>query len=286
MAGQISQTCEHCHAPLVPSRTVAELGIDAVREQVRAKRLERVRIERNATVAVQRYAVRNPLWYVAGSWGAMLCLGAVGTTVSVLAEPTVNGVEGLLALWSAVLVFAAVVFAVVGVRRSRARRWRDALDRLAGQFHGARIEGLQDTVAWLNEWWAASWEDSELRVSGTVYGAALFAYGYPALVTVDPTAPGRYGNAYATVALAAWVPGVSDGSASAPPWTAEAESIRVWLNGAGFALHCAAGALAVRASAGVVRALQSRPEFALGLSSIISQLARLARAIGATAPGR
>ena len=283
VAGNVSQPCAHCHAPLVPSRTVAELGIDQVRAQARMARLAKVRAERTAYMAMYRWAVNDLLWVLTVPWIVLLGGTSIAMTVSWFTDPNASSTTpfaGLLFLWALTLALVGIVAAVVMWRRHRLARWRDAIGRLAGQFHGRAMEGAVATVAWLNAFWAAAWDPAELRPSRTHYGAAMVTDGYATLLVTDTTTP-RGAEAFVVLALAAWVPGLSDGTMSAVSESDEARSIATWLGRSGFVVERSEGGIIAHGDGSVRSALHRHPEFVMGLAPIIAQLARFAKAVGA-----
>jgi DNA-directed RNA polymerase subunit RPC12/RpoP len=280
--GRGVDTCAYCQASLMPSTTVMRQGLDAARLARRHAIMERHRQQRSAYARIHRHTGWSHL--VPYAWlillipvaGGMLVVGAARSVIA--GEPldpnvAVTGGIALAIMAGALLWWRA--------RRRRARLWQQVMADLAAQLRGRVLPPGAGVLEWLNAHWAGEVVPAHLRWSGLAVAAALDGGGYRTLVDVDPVTSNEQRTGRVLVLLAAWVPGVSDGTQAAPALSARAHEIVEWLRRAGFSCTIGEAGIALAAGEELRDSLRSNPAAAHGLAPVIMAAADLATAIGA-----
>jgi hypothetical protein len=279
--GRGVDTCAYCHASLMPSHTVMMQGLDAARLARRSAVMERHRQQRSAYASMHRYQTWSQLlpyvWLILAipvSGGMMIYTAAGMLLKGEPFDPAVAAMGG-----GVFVVMAGALLWWLG--RRRARLWQQAMADLAAQLHGRVLPRARGPLEWLNAHWAGEHMPGHLRWSGMAVAAALDGGGYRTLVDVDPVRSNEQRTGRVLVLLAAWVPGISDGTQSAPPLPGRAHTIMDWLQRAGFA--CSVGEAGIMLAAGdeLQRKLRRNPAAAHGLAPVIMAAADLAVALGA-----
>jgi DNA-directed RNA polymerase subunit RPC12/RpoP len=280
--GRGVDTCAYCHASLMPSHTVMMQGLDAARLARRRATMERHRQQRSAYARMHRYQTWSQLlpyvWLILAipvSGGMLIYTAARMLIAGEPFDPARAAMGG-----AAFAVMAGALLWWLG-RRRRARLWQQAMRDLAAQLHGQVLPRARGALEWLNAHWAGEHMPGYLRWSGMAVAAALDGGGYRTLVDVDPVRSNEQRTGRALVLLAAWVPGISDGTQGAPALAGSAQAIREWLARAGFS--CAIGEAGIMLEAGeaLQKKLRRNPAAAHGLAPVIMAAAELAGALGA-----
>jgi hypothetical protein len=279
--GQVVAACAYCKAALVPSQTVMQRGLDAARQAHRAARIERFRTERRGMADMMKMSAHG-LGYtlvVFGPMALMLLLAAIAFSVEMLSgeepfDPAIFGLWGM----AAALVGGLAVYVIH--HRSKKRAWHQAMGDLALQFRGTLITEIIGWVEWLNRYWPSEVPVSEIYKSSYGCAAALDAYGHPTLVLVDPTSMQNRVRRL-ELFVAAWIPGLSDGSGTAPEPTAHGGAARQWLREQGFAVSLCEAGLRLRADDATIQTLHRNPAAAHELAPVITAATTFAHAIGA-----
>ena len=273
-AGQVGERCRHCNAPMFPSPTMIAHALDAARDAARRASMERYRAERNAIRALRAMSAPSlVIWISLGMMGIPLLIGTAALTITKLTDDRPLQADGALSLgsmWALSIALVAVVMLVVRHRRRTAARFQTALEGLARELGGRTLDGVDGTVQWLNAFWCAPYEATQLMV-GRCYGAATAtSRGFPVLVEVDPIpiASSTY-VARVSIHLAA-----EFSSPYAPQGPLCDELAR-----AGFVVERNGAGLVARASDLCVRSLRKTPESITGLVRVVTSLTALAEAM-------
>jgi hypothetical protein len=284
-AGQSLETCRFCRAALVPAGAAIAGAVSHVEAAVRAAQLARFRAERRGSAALNNASSDRYLHYVlVGSLLPMTLGGAIFTLVQLVREPASADLGAVVALHGLAALNFAPMVAFYARERAIRRRWAAVLGDLAAQFRGRMLEGgVRGLVEWLNAYWAAPYELSHLRSSLLQTSVGLDACGYPALVDVDPARAIKTRKPRVHVVVAAAVPeAVAARQAPLPP---AAEAGCSWLAAAGFEVRLTRSGLLAIARPATVERLRRAPESAHMLSTVITTLAGVARAIRAAPVG-
>lgn len=280
-SGQALTRCTHCSAALVPSRTLMVRELDQVRAQARRATLERYRAERS-TMAMYMQRDMSPyvIYLVLGSFVPMVGIGTVAFTVQML-----RGEEpyspAIFLLWGLTLGLLGVIAGVYLVRRHRLELWRQAVSDLGAQFGGRPLDGLPGLVEWLNRCWAGPYRVERLKRGHLHQIAELRVLGYHALVEVMADSD-QHRRPRVLALIAAWVPGLSDGSQRRASLGPDAKWTKQWLLDAGFEVEISEAGLIAAATDETVKRLRRNPRALHAMAPVLSHLARLANEIGAT----
>jgi hypothetical protein len=278
--GQALDRCGYCAAALIPSTAVINAGLDAARLVARRARLERWRSERSLSASYQAYGVSGGFILMIAMGPLTLCMGAVGFISSwemVTGEADFDPL--IFVLWG--MFFGSIGFAVLTMKwlSRRKKTLRQACDTLALQFHGRPIASLQEMVSWLNAYWAAPYPASLLSQGGHYGGAMLMVDGYAVLVEFAGTSD-RYRDPRLLILVAAWFPGLSDGTGPAPHPTPAAQAGHARLASDGYKAEQDPGGVFVRANEGMVNLVRKDTSALAHLAPTLSQAVHLARSLG------
>jgi hypothetical protein len=279
--GQAVDRCAYCGAALLASAEVIEQGLDAATRAHRAARMERVRQGRHVWVNLASTGGANAMpWIIGGSMAMMIVPATLGFSWQ-MATGAAEYSPAIFIMWS--LALGIVGGGVLFYRHTKAKKtaWRSALADVARQFGGQVFDAAAQWVTWLNRYWIGEIGLKEI-LQGRFGGAAsVSAYGYPALILVDPK-PQQNFEARVDILLAAQIPGLADGSASAaPPLVGEGAAGRDELGRRGFRLEIEESGLRVRAEPHVIAAYHRDPASAHELAPVLGALVKVARALGA-----
>lgn len=282
-AGQAVHSCGHCRGALIPSKTAMIQALDAVRRERRRAAMELHRQSRTMMLATQQGATMRhlfPLLMIGGS----VAMPLVTLPLMVVLEPDVElrtkAIVGGVGV-ALIAIVTSIIAALVARRRQRKRALREALSDLEMQFHGHVTSKLHGFIAWLNAYWAGTYELRRLAVSPMFGFVSLDAWGYAAGIAVSLTQPvvGRCAT-FVDILLAAWVPSVSEGRPE-PPISAQAAATLAWLRASGFEVQRTEAGLLASATPAVVAQLWREPSGVHHLATITAHLVRLAHEIGA-----
>jgi hypothetical protein len=280
--GRGVDTCAYCQASLMPSATVMRQGLDAARLARRRAVMERHRQQRGAYASMYRHHGWQQLvpymWLILAvpvSAGLLLFRAARTLISGEPLDPAVALLGGvaLLVMAGALLWFLA--------RRRRARLWQQVMADLAAQLRGRVLPPGSGVLEWLNAHWAGEVVPAHLRWSGLAVAAALDGGGYRTLVDVDPVRSNEQRTGRVLVLLAAWVPGVSDGTQAAPALSARAHELVDWMRRTGFSCTIGEAGITLAAGEALRDSLRRNPAAAHGLAPVIMAAAELAAALGA-----
>lgn len=280
--GRGVDTCAYCQAALMPSPAVMAQGLDAGRLARRSAVMERHRQQRSAYARMHRYQGWSQLLpYV---W-LILAVPASGCIMIYMAarmlirgepfDPAVAAMGG-----GALAVMGGALLWWLG-RRRRARLWQQAMADLAAQLHGRVLPRASGPLEWLNAYWAGEHMPGYLRWSGMAVAVALDGAGYRTLVDVDPVRSNEQRTGRVLVLLAAWMPGISDGTQGAPALPERARQAMDWLQRAGFSCSLGEAGIMLAAGEALQKQLRRNPAAAHGLAPVIVGAAELAVALGA-----
>jgi hypothetical protein len=269
--GSAADSCQYCEAALIPTRTMMDHGIDAARAAVRQAAIDRRRAQREAMARATNmgvFAIIMPVM-ILGSLLLMIGGTAVGYSTQMLrgAEPFHPGV---FVLWAMTIAMVGGVYVYWSRRRQRRDRLRAALADVVRQLGGEVLPQVDGRVSWLNRYWAGDYEQQQLIQTYVAGSAGVECDGYHALVDVDLNAsrpPPRI-----NLLLAAWVPGVSDGSQ--PSGRLRDKT----LSGLGFHVRKTEGGLVARANQELLEAARRDPDAVHVVVPALARLARLASA--------
>lgn len=209
--------CQHCRAPLVPTRAIMAQGLDAARAARRSAAMQRYRTERSAMANIYgRSAGDKVPYFVLGPFSLMLTVPTVMLTQETLLGETQTRPAGVALLWLFVLAMWGAMGSIFLYRKARIDRTADALEHLACQFHGARLTGVRATADWLNRFWAGPFPITDFYVGFSYGAAALSSNGFHCLLDYNPKKASHM-RRRAALYVAAWVPGISEGGQSNLP---------------------------------------------------------------------
>lgn len=278
--GKPVDKCAYCGAAVLPNRRAMDQGTAAARDAARGATLERMRRERDVVAGYQAYALQGHTIALMAGGPLTLLTGAsaVSYTIDALTgdEPFDPAILGL---WGMFLTAFVFVFGVVAYTFYRRQSMRSAVRKLAAALHGRELGELKDTVWWLNSYWAGPYPNNNLVRSDPYGSISAVVDGFRALVEYAPT-QGRYLKPRLHVLVAAWFPGVSDGSGRAVAVSAEARRAHQQLIDQGFAVEQNPGGLLLRGGEPVLRAVRKNPARLEELAVTLQQAATLARGLG------
>jgi hypothetical protein len=284
--GQPLHRCTYCGAALLPTQTVIQAGLDAARAARRHAELERWRKERSLVAAYQGMGLSgNAVLFMAlGPMILMLGVGCIAFSWQMATgeEPYSPGIFALWAIW---LGCIAVLVGGTWWTRHRKSLVRAACQALAAQLGGHPIETIQQMVGWLNEYWAGPYESRHLSGVGLYGGAFGSMEGYAVLAELFGTRD-KYRQPRVHLMVAAWVPGLSDGTGQLPPASAVVEAERQALAQMGFRVEPNQGGLLLVAHGDrVKRFIEDLSELGR-LAPVLMHGVRMAQALGATPVAR
>jgi hypothetical protein len=278
--GQALDQCSYCGAALMPSATVMQVGLDAARNARRRAQMEHWRKERSLVASYQNMGVTSEhiLLIAFGPMALMMGVGAIGFSYDMLFgdEPYSHGI---FVLW--LMVFATIAGGVLGYRwlQDRKRRMRDASVALAHQLRGQPIDALGRFVHWLNQFWAAQYDNTKLSVAGLYGGAHGSIDGY-AVAAECSTSSDKYRAKRVQLFIAAYIPGPSDGGPVPQHLAPAAEQERQWLLHHGYRCHISAGGVRLQAQRDTTKYLAKHLDQIARLAPVLHHGCLLARALG------
>ena len=266
-AGQSTETCGHCRAPLFPSRTMVRNVVSDADAALRRARMDRYRAERAGAAYVSSFsAAGSVVYFVLGPFAFMTACGAVGATIEVFEKGMTLAFP---VTWGAFLILGGTLVGIVALRRDRRRRLDDALHSVAHVF-GAKPMDARAAIQWLNTFWAGP-IDPVAMYTGRQFGAtAALVYGFPVLAWVDPTPMTDGFSPRVEVFVAAWL--------GAPSWMRPGR-----LEQLGFVVRLDEGGVRATANQDLVKRIQRHPEMARVLAVAMSAAADIAASLGAHA---
>ena len=281
-AGQVLERCRFCGSSLLPSKTVMHESLEKAQQAVRAVQMERFRKEREGMVKVMSYSMGGAMHYfILGPFILMTGAGAIGFTFE-MARGTEKYNPAIFIMW---LFFFGCIGTLIGItwwKREVKRRWGEALAALTGQLGGQVCTGMGDVVGWLNTFWAGPYNIVNIITGDYASGARLDLQGYPALFFADPVAAGDKNPAKVHLFLAAWIPGVSDGSDPQAGLDLTGRAAAGWPHGGSFAVEVQQGGLLATADRRTVKCLRREPErTAATVVPVLHSMAALARSMQA-----
>jgi hypothetical protein len=265
--GEPIGSCHFCGAALTPSSSVMTRVVEQARDATRAAQLELRQAERQA---LRQRADRIDFDRI----GIYIWLGLPLPILllSVFAN-AVRGISTEVMVLSSLTMLNLGVIACVWLRRwFRHRRFAAVLADLVFQFGGRPLSRLAGVLDWLDAHWPSPYDRGHLRSGPYHVVAGIDVCGLPVLVDVDP------GSRIHVLVAADMPAALVDGEASVPP---AAEPGLAWLHASGFSVKVGPSGLMAVASPDVVRRLCDAPESIHLLSTVVTTLAGVARALSA-----
>jgi hypothetical protein len=269
--------CRHCRAALVPTREIMAQGLDAAARARRAAAIARYRTERDAIIQLYRRGGSSLVIYIAFvPMVVLLTAAGIGITWETVTGEARGRPEGLLLVWLLIVGAWGALSGTLLYRRHRRDRTRAALDHLAQQFSGRRLEGIRGTGDWLNHYWGGPYPLEHFYV-GSGYGAAALRVG-PYAILLD-YCPERAEHIVrrAQLFVAAWVPGASEGGPAQPRPEA-----RAWIDRLaheGWDVELQEGGVVLRARESLLHHLRHPTALHL-VAPVVDSAVRLAEAAG------
>lgn len=281
--GQVVETCTHCGGALLASATVVGAGVAAAHQVARAAQMQRFRTERSGMATYSGYSMSSSVpYFILGSFGLVIVVPTIMFSVGMLrgSEPYD---PAIFLMWGLSCCLVGTLVGIVLYRRRQRRRFETALRNLAHQLSGQVGWGVNPVVEWLNAFWAGPYVSHQLMVGRLACAVAASPSQYPLLIFIDPIGMSEHYPPKIELLLAAWIPGLSDGTGRPLAHTAETRRLRQWLGESGFSVEYNQAGLYLRGDEMVAKAIRKMPaENAAKLPEIASRLVRLAVGLGAS----
>jgi hypothetical protein len=263
----------------MPSATLMQAGLGAAEAAAHEATMRHYRAEREGAASLMRMSLAGGAPYIiVGSLLPMTVGAAVAFTADALQHDRSSDWPGILALWAVGSVNVGMMAAVFVWRRRVKLRWAAILAEASCRFGHRILTGLDETVAWLNGYWAGPVPLGDLTVGGYFQASMITVGTLPGLIVLNPTSRGEGAPVYAAVFLAAWIPALRGQGA---PNEAQWAPCRAMLDRWGFLLTVCEAGLVARADADVVKRLKQDPNAASVLATIATSMGEAARAAGA-----
>jgi hypothetical protein len=280
--GQSVDSCQFCKAALVPTNTIMSMQLDAVKVELRRAAMSRYREERLGMAKLMGFSAAGWVPYLA--FGPMLV--GWGISMVYITIEMVRGTEAFDPLiflgWAA---YAGIIGGFVIFRAWRAGKkeaWHQVVGDLTRQFQGQLYPGVLDWVQWLNTYWPASYKNTWVAQGSLACSAGLNVGGFATLLIADPTGHDQHRAAKIHVLVAAWIPGVSEGTQKRASLNPQGKQAKQALLDAGFHVHISAAGVMAEASQQTIKGLRKHPTAAHVLSSTVTLVSEIAVGAGGT----
>lgn len=280
--GQSVDSCQFCKAALVPTNTIMSMQLDAVKVELRRAAMARYREERLGMAKLMGFSAAGWVPYLAfgpvlAGWGLAMLFGSI---------EMVRGTEPFEPL---ILLGWAFYAACIGGflifrawRASKKEAWHRAISDLTRQFHGQVYPKVLDWVRWLNTFWPASYKSTWVAQGRMACSVGLNVGGFATLVIADPTGHDQHRAAKIHILVAAWIPGVSEGTKKRASLNPQAKQAKQALLDAGFHVHISAAGVMAEASQQTIKWLRKHPTAAHVLASTATLVSEVAVGAGGT----
>jgi len=279
--GQVLERCEHCEAPLMPTETLMGEGERAASLDLRRARMTQYRAERRAWSKMRARASSK----LRAFFGTVAILLIPLAAASIWTVAILRGVEpfhpGIILLWTLFFVAINGAFGLHLWRKARLERFERAAKGLATRGGGQWAGGVELAVSWLDAYWAAPYEPHNLLAGRYATTMTLGPQGYPCLVLCDPVAPDEHREAKIHIFLAAFVPGLSDGTGRVFADSQAAAGARQWLSDLAVTVELTEAGVMCRVQPHLVAALRKSPDRLVELEGVLLAAAQYAQARGA-----
>ncbi|MBN2802450.1 MAG: hypothetical protein JXR91_05115 [Deltaproteobacteria bacterium] len=275
-------TCSHCGAGLLPEAGARANILDAATNDKRLAKMTKLKAERSGYAAISGVGM-SPIamiWMIGGSFLLMMSGGTIGFSYQMATgdEPYHPAV---LMLWIITFGLAGGMVAATKYIKAKKQNSKTAMDELAMAFGGEVLEDISAAVTWFNRYWISPIHHYYM-FPGSYYSAAqMNIAGFPIFVDINPVAASQHHKAYASILLAAHIPGITENQTTAPPIPKPAEQIIQRLEAAGFTIKLTEAGIEARADKYLLKNLKKSRDYTI-LSEPIAHIARLSKALNAT----